>query len=144
MLMNNQGSGQTIQPVIVSIILVVAATIGLMNQTLLNIALPYITQYLGITTNMSQCLTTGFVLAIGVTTPIVAFLIARFSTRKLFITTMIILLAGTTMAAFSSEFIVLMLGRLMQGISVGIIMIIAQDRKSTRLNSSHVAISYAV
>jgi len=126
MLMNNQGSGQTIQPVIVSIILVVAATIGLMNQTLLNIALPYITQDLGITPNMAQWLTTGFVLAIGVTTPIVAFLIARFSTRKLFITTMIILLAGTTMAAFSSEFIVLMLGRLMQGISVGIIMIIAQ------------------
>lgn len=124
--MNKQETGKSIQPVIVSIILVFAATIGLMNQTLLNIALPYITQDLGITPNMAQWLTTGFVLAIGVTTPIVAFLIGRFPTRKLFITTMIILLAGTMLAAFSSEFIVLMTGRLMQGISVGIIMIIAQ------------------
>src|SRR5690625_7945584 len=100
MLMNNQGSGQTIQPVIVSIILVVAATIGLMNQTLLNIALPYITQDLGITPNMAQWLTTGFVLSIGVTTPIVAFLFARFSYRKLFITIMIILFDCTSIASY--------------------------------------------
>src|SRR5690625_1025687 len=118
MLMNNQGSGQTIQPVIVSIILVVAATIGLMNQTLLNIALPYITQDLAITPTMAQWLTTEFVLYIAVTTPIVSFINARFSTRKLFITTMIIILAGTTIAAFSSEFIVLMLRRKMQRISI--------------------------
>lgn len=124
--MDKQKSGQTIRPVIISVILVVAATIGLMNQTLLNIALPYISQDLGITPNMAQWLTTGFVLAIGVTTPIVAFLIGRYSTRKLFITTMMIFLAGTTLAAFSSGFVVLMTGRLMQGISVGIIMIIAQ------------------
>src|SRR5690625_8000109 len=95
-LMNNQESEQNIRPVIVSIILVVAATIGLMNQTLLNIALPYITQDLGITPNMAQWLTTGLVLDIGVTKPIVTYLIARFSTRKLFITIMLMLLSSIT------------------------------------------------
>src|SRR5690625_6037639 len=108
-------------------------------------------------------------MANGIMIPISAFLIERFTTRTLFLTAISIFGAGTIISALAPIFPVLLLGRIVQASGSGIMLpllmtvllaiipversgtamgmigiVIALDRKSTRLNSSHVAISYAV
>src|SRR5690625_6590745 len=78
-----------------------------------------------------QWLQSIFMLVNGIMIPITAFLIERFTTRKLFLTAMSLFAFGTAVAAVAPSFSLLLIGR------------VFQDRKSTRLNSSHVAISYA-
>lgn len=68
--------------------LLIGAFVALLNQTLLNVALPSIMDDLKIATNTAQWLTTGFMLVNGVLIPISAFLVEKFTTRQLFITAM--------------------------------------------------------
>jgi drug resistance transporter, EmrB/QacA subfamily len=107
-------------PIMVAIIL--GAFVTLLNQTLLNVALPKIMADLDITTNTAQWLTTGFMLVNGVLIPLSAYFIGRFSTRQLFNTAMLLFLIGTVFCAFAGNFEVLMVGRVIQAAGAGIMM----------------------
>ncbi|MFP3361031.1 MFS transporter, partial [Planococcus sp. SIMBA_143] len=66
-------------------ILIVGAFIAFLNNTLLNIALPSIMADLQIETATVQWLTTGFMLVNGIMIPATAFLIEKYSVRRLFL-----------------------------------------------------------
>lgn len=102
--------------------LMIGAFVAILNQTLMNVALPSIMDNLQIMPTVAQWLTTGFMLVNGVLIPVTAFLIARFTTRQLFISAMSIFTIGTLVCALSPNFAVLLSGRLIQAAGAGILM----------------------
>ncbi|WP_136608836.1 DHA2 family efflux MFS transporter permease subunit [Paenibacillus dokdonensis] len=102
--------------------LLIGAFVAFLNQTLMNVALPKIMDDLGIQANTGQWLTTGYMLVNGVLIPVTAFLIARFTTRQLFISAMSLFSIGTLICALSPSFAILMIGRLIQAGGAGILM----------------------
>jgi EmrB/QacA subfamily drug resistance transporter len=73
-----------------------------------------------------QWLTTSFMLAIAVLIPMTAYLIDKFKARTLMISAMFLFLLGTLLGLFSPSFEVLLAGRIIQGISSGIMMPLMQ------------------
>ncbi|TCP29216.1 EmrB/QacA subfamily drug resistance transporter [Scopulibacillus darangshiensis] len=103
-------------------VILLGAFVALLNQTLMNVALPPIMKDLNITASTAQWITTGFMLVNGVLIPITAFLMERFSTRQLFLTAITLFAAGTLICAIAPGFTVLILGRVVQAAGAGIIM----------------------
>lgn len=111
--------------VLIAVILA-GAFVVILNQTLLNTAIPKIMADLSISANTAQWLTTGFMLTNGVMIPITAFLIEKFSSRKLFITAMSFFATGTLVAALAPNFPVLLTGRVIQAMGAGIMIPLMQ------------------
>ena len=78
--------------------LVLAATVMLLNETTLSVALPVIMDSFGVTAATAQWLTTGFMLTMAVVIPTTGFVIERLTTRQVFITAFVLFLGGTLVA----------------------------------------------
>ena len=125
--MNNRaGKGNLNGRNLVIAILIVGAFISILNQTLLVTAVPVIMKDLNIPFSTAQWLTTGFFLVNGIMIPISAFLINKFTTRKLYMTAMILFTIGTIVAALSTVFPTLLAGRILQASGAGIMMPLSQ------------------
>ncbi|GMK37136.1 MFS transporter [Paenibacillus sp. CCS19] len=107
-------------PIVAS--LIIAAFVAILAQTLLNIALPSIMKDLDVSENTAQWLITGYMLVNGVLIPISAYLIERFTTRRLFIVAVGLFTLGTIVAGLAYSFPVLLTGRLIQAAGAGILM----------------------
>lgn len=103
-------------------VLLIGAIAAILNQTVLNVALPTLTTELDISTATAQWLITLYMLVNGIFVPVTAFLMARFSTRQLFFTSMIVFSIGTILCGAAPNFGVLLTGRVVQAIGAGIIM----------------------
>lgn len=103
-------------------ILLAGAFVAILNQTLMNTAIPKIMNDLEISLNKAQWLTTVFMLVNGVMIPVTAFLIERFSTRRLFLTAMGVFAAGTLISGLAHNFPFLMVGRVVQAGGAGIML----------------------
>ncbi|MRG87834.1 MDR family MFS transporter [Salinibacillus xinjiangensis] len=103
-------------------VMLIGAFVGILNETLLATALPSIRADFGINENKVQWLTTAFLLTNGVMIPISAFLIERFTTRKLFLTAFSIFGVGTFIGAISHTFPLLLTGRIVQATGSGIML----------------------
>ena len=103
-------------------ILMIGAFIAFLNNTLLNIALPSIMADLKVDASVVQWLTTGFMLVNGVLIPTTAFLIQKYSVRKLFLVAMGLFTAGTIIAGFAHVFPILLTGRMTQAAGSAIMM----------------------
>ncbi|MGM0845911.1 MAG: DHA2 family efflux MFS transporter permease subunit [Bacillota bacterium] len=103
-------------------VLMVGAFIAFLNNTLLNIALPSIMIELKVEPSTVQWLTTGFMLVNGVLIPTTAFLIEKYSVRKLFLAAMGLFTLGTLLAGIAHVFPVLLAGRMIQASGTAILM----------------------
>ncbi|HEX7063989.1 MAG TPA: DHA2 family efflux MFS transporter permease subunit [Bacillales bacterium] len=101
--------------------LLLGAFAAILNQTLLNVAIPEIMNDFGISASTAQWLTTAYLLVNGVLIPVTAFLMQTISTRKLFLTAMICFAVGTLLCAVAPSFFVLLLGRIVQACGAGIL-----------------------
>jgi len=107
---------------ILLIVLIAGCFLSTLNQTLLNVALSNLMEVFDVTPATVQWLSTGFMLVNGVLVPITAFLMKRFTTRQLFISSMFFLFIGSVLCACAMGFGVLLTGRMIQAIGAGIIM----------------------
>lgn len=107
-------------------VLLSGAFITILNQTLLATALPPIMIDFQVTENTVQWLQSIFMLVNGIMIPITAFLIGKFTTRKLFIFAMSSFAVGTLLAAITPFFSLLLVGRILQGAGAGIMMPLLQ------------------
>ncbi|KQU27160.1 multidrug MFS transporter [Bacillus sp. Leaf13] len=107
-------------------ILVLGSFTSLLNQTLLNVAIPELSEVFQIELSTAQWLVTGFIMVNGIVIPITAYLIGKFSTRQLFLGALLIFATGTILSAFSPNFNLLLTGRLIQAIAGGIMMPLVQ------------------
>ena len=111
--------------VVISILLL-GSIIAFLNETALTTALATIMRDLHISADKGQWLTTSFMLVSGIIIPMTAFLIDRFSTRQLFFIAMGCFTIGTIIGAFSINFNMLLLARVIQAIGAGIMMPLIQ------------------
>ncbi len=107
-------------------VLLSGAFITILNQTLLATALPPIMKDLNINESTVQWLQSIFMLVNGIMIPITAFLIGKFTTRKLFLFAMGIFATGTLIGALSPNFSFLLVARVLQGAGAGIMMPLMQ------------------
>jgi EmrB/QacA subfamily drug resistance transporter len=113
------------RPVIMTI-LILGGFVVVLNQTLLPVAIPTLMVEFSISASLAQWVTTAFLLANGIVIPISATLIDRYPNKVLFIIALLIFLLGTVLAAFAPNFSTLIIGRVIQGISAGLVMPIGQ------------------
>jgi len=112
---------QVIRPIPILISFLIAGFIGLFSETALNMALGSLMKEFNVVSSTVQWLTTGYLLTLGILIPISALLIQWFSTRQLFIASLIFSIIGTIVAASSPVFSILLFGRVIQAIGTGLL-----------------------
>lgn len=127
---------KTKRNLIVSVMLI-SAFVAILNQTLLNTALPHIMRELNINENTSQWLITGFMLVNGVMIPLTAYLMDKVKTRPLYLGAMGTFLIGSIVAAIAPNFGVLMIARVIQAVGAGILMPLMQFTLFTLFSKEH-------
>ena len=106
-------------PILISFL--IAGFIGLFSETALNMALNSLMNEFNVVSSTVQWLTTGYLLTLGVLIPISALLIQWFSTRQLFIASLIFSIIGAIVAATAPIFGVLLVARVIQAIGTGLL-----------------------
>lgn len=109
------------------IVLLAGAVLVVLNQTLLSPALPSIMTHMNVDATTVQWLTSAYALVEAVVIPLAAWFMGRFSTRQLFIGGMVLFGAGSLVAAIAPVFAVLLLGRVMQAASTGVLMVMVMS-----------------
>lgn len=101
-------------------IVTVACALGSLTQTVMNSMLLGIQESFGTTENVSQWLTTIYMLTIGITVPIVTHLSRKMSIRTLTLLSLAFFLVGSLIDLVAPDFMILLLGRIPQAIATGI------------------------
>lgn len=123
---DNDSAPMAADPNLVMAVLLAGAFVIILNQTLLNTALPAFMADFGISANSAQWVTTLFMLVNGIMIPATAFLIEKFSTRTMFFAAMGVFALGTVICAIAPVYAVLLVGRVVQAASGGMIMPLMQ------------------
>lgn len=97
-----------------------------LNGTILATAFPTLMKAFSVSTSTIQWLTTGFMLVNGIMIPISAWLSTQINSKLLYMIAMTSFLIGTVICYFSNSFPVMLTGRLIQGVGVGITMPLMQ------------------
>lgn len=118
---NAQQHNQVIKSTPILLSFLIAGFIGLFSETALNMALGGLVKEFDVPHSTVQWLTTGFLLTLAILIPISALLIQWFSTRQLFIASLIFSIIGTIVAASAPVFSVLIVGRVIQAIGTGLL-----------------------
>ena len=103
-------------------ILFIGGFVALLNNTLLNIALPTIMDEFSVKPSVVQWITTGYMLVNGTLIPASAFLIQKFTNRNLFLTAMTLFAIGTGLAMVAQSFGVLVGARMIQASGAAVMM----------------------
>ena len=114
-----ENNKQSKQDITVLAILLFGTFLSFLNQTLMNVALPSVMKDFDITAAQGQWLSNGYMLISGVMIPATAFLIDRFKTRHLYLTSMVIFTLGTFIASISINYPMLIAGRMIQALGAG-------------------------
>lgn len=101
-------------------IMVIAAFVLILNETLLGVALPDIMSDLNISASTAQWTSTGFMLTMAVVTPASGFIISRYSIRTVFVGAMALFSLGTLVAAIAPGIALLLVGRVLQAGGTGV------------------------
>lgn len=107
-------------PILIS--LIIGAFFSILNETLLNIALPKLEVVLEVSASTLQWLATGYMLVVGVLIPVSALLVQWFTTRQMFLGAMFLFAAGTLICGIAPGFSVLLIGRLLQAAGAGLML----------------------
>lgn len=100
--------------------LLTGSFITTLAETLMNNGLPMIMEETHVTQMNAQWLNTGYMLVAGMVMPLANFCMKRFPLKRLFTMTMSVFLLGSIVSTVAPNFWVLLLGRLIQAIAVGI------------------------
>ncbi|WP_283679908.1 MDR family MFS transporter [Lentilactobacillus sp. Marseille-Q4993] len=120
-------NGQPINIPMMVITIVVGVFITVLNQTILATAFPTLMDAFNISTATVQWLTTGFMMVNGIMIPVSAYLSGKIPTKWLYITAMATFLVGTIIAYVANSFGMLLAGRLVQALGVGVTMPLLQN-----------------
>ena len=105
---------------IVSVALV--AFSGIMAETAMNVTFPVLSKEFHTDLNAIQWVTTAYLLAVTIMVTTSSYLIKRYSSRHLWLGSIVFFVIGTLICGFSPNLTFLILGRVLEGISAGIAM----------------------
>ncbi|WP_301173567.1 DHA2 family efflux MFS transporter permease subunit [Brevibacillus nitrificans] len=107
--------------------LLVAGFVGLFSETALNIALGELSQIFQVNATTIQWLATGYFLTLGILVPVTGILMQKFSTRQMFMTSILLSILGTVLAAAAPSFGLLLSGRVIQAAGLAINLPLTQN-----------------
>ncbi|CAH1224849.1 putative multidrug resistance protein EmrY [Paenibacillus plantiphilus] len=116
----NERNNFKVFPIMIS--LLISGFIGMFSETALNIALSELMTVLEITPATAQWLTTGYLLTLGILVPVSGLLLQWFTTRQLFVASLIFSIVGTLVAALAPTFEVLLTARVLQAAGTGLLL----------------------
>ena len=119
-------NGKSFNKIAMVITLLAGTFCTVLNGTILATAFPTLMRAFNISASTVQWLTTGFMMVNGVMIPISAWISTRINSKLLYISAMSTFLVGTIICYFANSFGVLLGGRLIQGIAVGVTMPLMQ------------------
>lgn len=105
--------------IITVISLAILTFMGIFSETSLAIISPDLMNEFQVSAVTVQWLTSGFLLLLAVAIPLSPFLVKTISTKLLFRIAVIVFIIGTIMAAFATNFTILLLGRLIMAVGTG-------------------------
>ena len=103
-------------------LILVSAFVVMLNETIIGVALPSIMSEMGIDPSTGQWLLTAFMLTMAVVIPMSGFFLRRLSTRGVYFSALGLFTLGTVLAAIAPDFLVLLLGRILQAAGTGVMM----------------------
>lgn len=95
---------------------------GVLVETSMNVTFPTLMRDFHQSLNAVQWVTTGYLLTVALTVVLAAFLQRRFKLRQLVIFSTLCFVIGGLLCAMAPQLWLLLLGRLIQGVSTGIAM----------------------
>ncbi|MEH7083585.1 DHA2 family efflux MFS transporter permease subunit [Neobacillus drentensis] len=101
--------------------LLICGFVGMFSETALNIAISNLMDVFRISAATAQWLTTGFLLTLGILMPMTGLLLQWFTTRQLFIGSLVSSIVGTVIAALAFNFEMLMVARVLQAAGMGLL-----------------------
>lgn len=107
--------------------LLVAGFVGLFSETALNIALGQLSQIFNVNATTIQWLATGYFLTLGILVPVTGILMQKFTTRQMFMTSILLSIIGTILAAVAPVFSVLLVARIIQAAGLAINLPLTQN-----------------
>lgn len=119
---NKQSQSGIAQHIPLLSVLMLGLFLAILNQTLLNVAIPHLITEFNVTATTAQWLLTGYMLVNGALIPLAAFLIERFGTRRLFLASMLFFTVGSLICGVAPGFSIILVGRLIQAVGGGIMM----------------------
>ncbi len=132
--------------------LLVATFVVILNETIMNVALPRLMLDLNVSASTIQWLSTGFMLTMAVVIPTTGFVLQRLTTRTVFLLAMGAFCTGTALAAVAPGFGVLLLARVIQAVGTAtmlpllittILTLVPLERRGSVLGNVTIAISVA-
>lgn len=134
------------------VIIILGSALGNLSQTAMNAMFGGIAADFGVDMALGQWVTTLYMLVLGITVPLVTFLMRRFSLKGLIVFSLGLFLAGCIIDLFAISFILLLVGRVLQAISSGILMPMMMsvvmtsfppDKRATVMGIAGIALGFA-
>lgn len=93
---------------------------GTVVETAMNVTFPTLMAEFSVSIDTIQWITTGYLLTLALVIPTSSFLKKRFPMKGLFVTAITLFIAGTLMGMLAPSFVILLGGRILQGLGTGI------------------------
>ena len=93
---------------------------GVIVETAMNVTIPILMSEFSLTTNMVQWVTSIYLLVVAIIVPLSAILKSSYRTKSLFTVAVCLFILGVIIDACAGSFLLLLLGRAVQGIGTGI------------------------
>lgn len=107
--------------------LLVAGFVGLFSETALNIAFTELSHIFSVDPTTIQWLATGYFLTLGILVPVTGILMQKFTTRQMFMTSILLSVFGTVLAALAPGFELLLVARIIQAAGLAINLPLTQN-----------------
>lgn len=114
--------GLSKQQIAMVVILLLGAFLAVLNMTLLTSALATIMTTFNVSTTTTQWLTSAYALVEALVMLLNAYLLERFSSRKLFVGSIALFTIGSLFCALAPNFPLLLIGRILQASATGVVM----------------------
>lgn len=106
-------------------LLLVAVMVGtmasIMSSTIVNVAIPDMSQHFSLGQGRAQWVSSGFMVAMTVSMLTTPWLLARYGYRKTYTACMLVLMAGGLLGGFAGNFSVVMVARVIEGLAAGVV-----------------------
>lgn len=94
---------------------------SIMSSTVVNVAIPDLSQHFTLNQERAQWVSSGFMVAMTVSMLTTPWLLARFGYRRTYVGTMVLLMAGGVVGGLAQHFPLVMAARVAEGLAAGIV-----------------------
>ncbi|MFF2039989.1 DHA2 family efflux MFS transporter permease subunit [Kitasatospora sp. NPDC058170] len=106
----------------IAAVVVLGSLLTVLDTTIVNVALNHLAESFDAPLATIQWITTGYTLALATVTPVTAWAIGRFGTRRLYLTALVLFVLGSTLAGLAWDAPSLIAFRVLQGLGGGMVM----------------------